>query len=254
MRYAIVLIILTMIACTQSEKTSDITERGTFAFAVMEGKPIFEDEYMFDKVDKNYLQKEIDGRKIYLIDWDGNKSYSDVGVDYIGVKMKGEYRPTIELIGKINTLNINGQTYELSQEENGMTLSQLEVAKRTHLNTLDSYFPIELTSGEHLQPAFDTDTTIIYFWATWCRPCVETLKNITPKLDELAADNITLIPIAHDCSNCEEFLEKNGMPYEYRHITKTAARQVNIQSLAKQLTFLADQSLTDDTHLSRYYR
>ncbi len=220
----------------------------------MEGKPIFEDEYMFDKVTKQYTTKLIDDSEIYLIDWNENQSFIDINEDYIGVKMSTENRPTIDVLVEENYITINGKSYLLSIEENDFVLEKFDTSVSTNLNTLNTYFPIELTSGELLNPKFNVDTTIIYFWATWCKPCVETIKNVTPQLDELAANNIEFIPVAHDCGTCKEYLQENSMPYKYYHITEDHAKKVNIQFLSKQLTFLEDKSLAQkNTRLKNYY-
>ena len=66
--------------------------------AFMDNKPIFEDEYMFDKVDKQFELKKINNVPLYFIDQDNNNEYNNVRFDYYGLKMDIEKNPTVEMI------------------------------------------------------------------------------------------------------------------------------------------------------------
>jgi|GEM_PF-2590652 len=254
MKKICVLLLLLITGCRQSKIQPEQKEYDTFSFAEMEGKPIFEDEYMFDKVSKRYLVRKVNEVELYYVDWDNNDKFDEIGTDYVGVKMETEYKPTLDILMDTNYITLNGQVNRLINNNLEPKMQGLHHYRETKLNSLTEYFPIELTSGKVLDPEFQMDTTIIYFWATWCKPCVETIKQITPKLDELRANSIDFIPVAHDCGACAEFIDEHDLPYNYFHITEKAATQVNIKSLSKQLTFLRDKKLAvRNTSLNKYY-
>ena len=111
------------------------------------------------------------------------------------------------------------------------------------LNTITELTPIELSNGDIFYPETKKDSTVIYFWATWCRPCVETLKNID--INKLENSNIEIIPIAYNCSGTKEFLNKNELTFEDLTISEQSAKHYNIKSLSKEYTFLKNKSVSN---------
>jgi len=189
----------------------------TFEFAVYKDQPIFVDTYLYDKVSKQTQIVAVGDLQLYLVDW-------------------------------------NGKTYAVVKKDDVFSADIVQFQSDVSLNLVDQYFPVELIDGELLQPEFKKDTTVIYFWATWCGPCIKTLKNIGPNIEKLNAQGIDFIPVAYKCSDSKEFLTKNNLPFEDHIVTEKSAKYYNIQNLSKQYTFLADGQISEkNVDLKQFY-
>jgi len=226
----------------------------TFEFAVYKDQPIFVDTYLYDKVSKQTQIVAVGDLQLYLVDWNGNDDFDEVGIDYIGTKTKLEMKPTLEQMKDSNYINWNGKTYAVVKKDDVFSADIVQFQSDVSLNLVDQYFPVELIDGELLQPEFKKDTTVIYFWATWCGPCIKTLKNIGPNIEKLNAQGIDFIPVAYKCSDSKEFLTKNNLPFEDHIVTEKSAKYYNIQNLSKQYTFLADGQISEkNVDLKQFY-
>lgn len=253
MKNLLIILLGTMISCNLTEQNNTSTIK-SFEFAVYNNEPIFEDEHLYNKKIKNSINKLVKGVSIYLIDWNNNDKYFEKGIDYIGIKSSLDNIPTIERIEESNSLNINGKSYSTKIIDDNIQLVEKANLERVNLNLVTKYFPIELMGNKRLDIEFTSDSTVIYFWATWCAPCIETLKQIGPKNKKLKEIGINIIPVAYNCSDSKEFLERNNLPYENFQITEKSAQEYNIQSLSKQYTFLKDGSIADsNVKLRKYY-
>lgn len=243
----------TLVFCLSCSNTAP-PKMETFEFAVYKDQPIFVDTYLYEKESKQAKVITLGDLELYLVDWNGNSDFGEVGIDYIGTKSKLEMKPIIELQGKTNHLNWNGKTYTVTKKDDGYGVDMAKFKPDVSLNLVDQYFPVELTDGKLLQPEFARDTTVIYFWATWCGPCIKTLKNIGPKMEKVRASGIDFIPIAYKCSDSREFLAKNDLPFENYIVTEKSAKYYNIQNLSKQYSFLANGQISGkNVNLKQFY-
>lgn len=251
MKYLNLVLFVTIISCNQSTLNDD-SKLSKFEFAVYNDEPILEDEYLFDKQSKNCKTEKVNNIDFYFIDWNNNGIYKEHGIDYIGIKSSLEYRPTIIKLDTLNSIRINGISHALTVHENSSELNQDVRLVDTDLHLITELTPMILENGQTFYPEITSDSTVIYFWATWCRPCIETLKSIN--VQKLNDNGIILIPIAYNCSGSKEFLEENNLSFEDLIISEKSAKDYNIKSLSKQYTFIKNKEVSNrNVNLKRYY-
>ena len=251
MKYLTIVIIATIWSCKPSYQTPK-TDLQAYKFAILEDEPIFEDEYLFEKEEKKCLVERINDINFYHCDWNNNGNYKEIGIDYVGIKSKLENKPTLVKIDSTNHININGQNYIYKSTDITNKLVETKTKQNSILNLVTKLSPILLENGEYFLPETNSDSTVIYFWATWCRPCVETLKNID--FQKLEKSNITLIPIAYNCSKSANFIKKNKLKFQDLIISEKSALDYNIKSLSKQYTFLKNGEISNkNVNLKKYY-
>ena len=251
MKYLILLLFAVIYSCNSSTVTEDV-RFAEFEFSVYNNEPIFEDEYLYDKISKNCLIEKVDEIDIYHIDWNNNSNFKEIGIDYIGIKSELEYKPAIVKIDTSNGIRLNGISHKLKFQDNYMNFNPAADTIVSELNLLTELTPIILENGKPFYPEIKHDSTVLYFWATWCRPCIETLKKIDVK--KLSTNGIKLIPIAYKCSDSTEFLKENNLNFEDLIISEKSAKVYNIKSLSKQYTFLKNKEVSDNNvNLKEYY-
>ena len=250
-KYFILILITIAYSCKLKSQNEEIKYE-EFSFATYDNEPVFEDEYLYEIVQKKCLIENVNGIEIYNCDWNNNGKYRELGIDYLGVKSKLEKKPTLIKFDTLNCIKINGINYEYTFDGKNSKLKKASNVKESKLSLITKLTPIELENGKTYYPKIKSDSTVIYFWATWCRPCVETLKNI--EVTKLEKQGINFIPIAYNCSETYEFLEKNNLNFEDLIISEKSAKAYNINSLSKQYTFLKNGDLSDkNVNLDKYY-
>lgn len=247
--------LLILFACKPEVKISVPQKPSRFEFATYKDEPVFEDADLYTKKSKNIEVVTYDNLKIYLIDWNENGDFYEIGKDYIGVKPSSEPTPVIHILKDTNSINYNGIIYTSITSNRSLSISKTK-KETTHadLYIIDRYIPIALRDGLVLNPKFERDTTVIYFWATWCLPCIETLKTLGPIDAELKAKGIDFIPVAYNCSNTAQFLKENSLPYKDYQITPEMSKLYHIYNLSKQFTFLKNQEMAiGNLDIKAYY-
>ncbi len=240
----ICIILFSFFLSCKPSTTREIHQVENYHFAILDNEPVFEDEYLFEKEKKSCLIENVEGVLIYYCDWNSNGNHKEIGVDYIGIKSKLEQKPTLIKLEKNTPVNINGEMQNFYLEENTLRSSEKKLDLVTNLNITTKLHPILLESNEYFLPKIHSDSTVIYFWATWCRPCVETLKNID--LEKLEKKNISFIPIAYNCSGTKDFFNQNSLNFSDLNISEQAAKDYNILSLPTQYTFLKNGEISDN--------
>lgn len=225
----------------------------SYEYAVYENEPVFEDEYLFPTTIKKGKAKMLDDVEVSLIDWNDNGVYGEIDTDYLGIKTHLNNKPTLQKLKSKNIININGVSYEIIIDEDNYSLAQTSHTD-SDINVITKYVAINLSDGSTLNLELEDEKTVIYFWATWCGPCVKTLKGLADKMGQLKADGIRFIPIAYDCSDYASFIEKHNLPYEAIAADKEVGKMYGIFNLPVQYTFdragnLAKQNL----NLKNYY-
>ena len=215
---------------------------------------MFEDEYLYSKQIKKSRVRTVNNIEYYQIDWNDNGEFLEYGIDYIGLKSSLESKPTVVKIDSVNRLKINGVNYKLVIKNDKMIFSENQDSTEAFVSLITELVPIELEDSTVFFPELTRDSTVIYFWATWCRPCIETLKKITLNLEKLKAEGIEFIPIAYNCTGTIEFLSANKLPFQDLKISEESARIYNIKSLSKQYTFFKNGEIADaNVNLRKYY-
>ena len=216
----------------------------SFTFAVVENKPIFKDEYLHDKVNKNSIKLTSGKTDWYLIDWNANGKYNDVGIDYFGVKSPFKNRPIISILEEKNNINHNGKTYSINKKNDFRKLIKTHFHIDNKISYISSFIPIKLSDGTILTDEIlkDYDKTVLYFWATWCSPCVKKLKQIEASKEKLANEKINFIPIYYECSlsSVIELNDKKGLNFEPKEISNVSALNYQISALPE--TYVFDKS------------
>lgn len=85
---------------------------------------------------------------------------------------------------------------------------------------------------------------VICFWATWCKPCVDELKEYKKVYEEIDNKNITFVAVSIDdersMSKVEPFVKGNKLPFiTLFDNNKDVARKFSVQSVP--YTFILDK-------------
>jgi len=85
------------------------------------------------------------------------------------------------------------------------------------------------------------DKTVIYFWATWCAPCVSKLEEMEPLKEKLIADKINFVPIYYKCSfsAVKELNKEKGLNFDLKEVSEWSALSYQISGLPE--TYVFDQ-------------
>lgn len=222
-------------SCSKSEEIQ------TFNFSVDENKPVFVDEYLFDIQNKNSIKLTSGKTDWYLIDWNGNGIYNEVGIDYIGVKSPFKYRPIITILKDKNFINHNGKTYSIDKKNDFRTPIKTDFKEYNKISYISDFIPIELSDGKVLNDDIlnGYNKTVIYYWATWCAPCVEKLEQMELLKEKLENDKINFIPIYYmsSSSSVKELNNKKGLSFEPLEVSELSALNYQISALPETYVF-----------------
>jgi len=225
-----------------------------FEYAVYENEPVFEDAFLFPSQSKKAMVDESEIFDIYIIDWNQNGNYGDKNEDYIGVKSPLDRKPNLSMIADTNCIKYNGDLYDVMLVDSGIKISESVSNKSSELSLIDKYIPLVMADDQILNLTFEKDSTMIYFWATWCAPCVQTLKEIGPRMKELNAKGIDIIPVAYNCSDSRDFLLKHDLPFENHVLSESTATLYSVYGLPEKFTFLKDGRMaSSNINLRRFY-
>jgi len=226
-----------MISC--SNPKSETIE--SFEFAIYDDLPIFEDEYLYSKEFRKGLKFISDETEWYLIDWNQNGIYSEIGVDYYGVKSPFKNRPIVAILKEENFLKHNEKTFSIEKETNFRSLKVTSLKLDNKISYISNFIPIELTDGSVLENAIleSYDKTVIYYWATWCAPCVKKLEQVENNRKQLERLNINFIPIYSGCHLNEviELNEKKGFNFAPMEVSEKSAVSYQISGLPETYVF-----------------
>ncbi|MEP2770986.1 MAG: TlpA disulfide reductase family protein [Fulvivirga sp.] len=242
----IVLLNCLLIGCSpvENNEKSNLKAKSSkvrFSYAIYNNTPQFEDEYMYDKQLKEGVKMSLDKLEWYHIDWNENGNYFDVGIDYIGVKSISDQKPIVDLLAYDNVINCNGNSYRISKKENFRQANLLEKTQPSSLYYINKFVDIPLESGTIISEEVLSgyDKTIIYFWASWCKPCIEKLSFYEQNKEKLAQQKIQVIPIYAKSSrnSIEEIMKKKGFTFEPLEISQESAEHFRLNALPQSYTF-----------------
>jgi thiol-disulfide isomerase/thioredoxin len=239
--------------CSCGKSGEKVIQTGLFSFAVFQNKPVFEEEYLYPQVAKKYRLLSQQGIQWYLIDWNDDGRYDEPNIDYMGLSDNTALRPVLTRLKATNSFKVDDQTYAVDSTSDYQIARRIKFADEVELSTITRFNQIELINGEIFDLAPKKERTILYFWATWCQPCIRTLKEVD--LKKLERDDVELIPIAYDCTNVERFLNENDLEFSPLEISEQSADLYNLNALPKQYVFDQDGSLSGaKIDLKVYYK
>lgn len=232
----IVVIIILFLALNCSSNRIKV-EYGVFQFSIHQDKPVFVDEYLYPKANKSYQQLNQDDKQWFLIDWNNNGKYHEIGIDYLGLKTVNQLKPILSLLNNRNYVKIDQDNYIIAKIDDFQSIRRAKQSGKIQLSSISRFNNIKLINGEaySLKTDDENETYVIYFWATWCRPCINTLKNID--IEKLKTNSIRFIPIAYNCSNIEKFLNDNHLNFQALEISEESAELYNLNSLPRYFVF-----------------
>lgn len=234
-------VFLIFFICFSSCKKVTNTTKVTFEFAVYNDEPVFVDEYLYEKTSKNSIEFIENKLKWYLIDWNGNGIYNEKGIDYYGVKSPFKKRPIIAVLEETNLLNHNGITYAIHESTNYEELQKTAYKPLNTMSYISDFMPIALTNGSTIDSTIlkGYDKTVIYFWATWCAPCIEKLEAVKQHKEELALKKINFVPICYGCAYDEIIAlnERKELEVEPIEVTRNSALMYQLAGLPETYVF-----------------
>lgn len=212
-----------------------------FEFAVYDNEPIFVDEYLYKKENKNGIKFSSNDTEWYLIDWNNNGIYNDVGIDYYGVKSPFKRRPIVSLLEDVSILNHDEVTYTIESETNFRELKKSDFKPENSVSYISNFIPIELSDGTILESNIlrDYEKTVIYYWATWCAPCIDKLEQIELNRKQLDVEKVNFIPIYYGCTYGDviKLNEKKGLNFNPIEVSNRSAISYQIAGLPETYVF-----------------
>ncbi len=177
-----------------SRKVTPKTAIQTIEVPIFENRPIYEDSYLYPQEGKGITRRTINDQELILIDWNNDSIFTEVGVDYYGFEIPGEAVPRMFPLKSTNRFERNGQIMAYDPLAN--TLSASNITPGSEIPSfLDEIAPIQLSDGQLLEFA-DTENAVIYFWASWCAPCIRKLIAINNSWDDWSQKGYRFIPVA----------------------------------------------------------
>lgn len=233
----------TFISC---KKTNDY-EVKEFEFAVYENAPMFIDEYMYDKEVRQAKRITVNDIEWFLIDWNKNGRFNDIGIDYFGVKSAFRKRPICEVLKQQNYLNHNLSTYLVDKESEFLIPKHVEYNPTNSLSYITEFIPLELGDGTLFNNSDfkKYNKTVIYFWATWCKPCLRTLDKVNKESELLNSKRINFIPIYYQSSHkdVEALFTENNYSFKPIGVSDRGALTYHLESMPTVYVFNSEGKL-----------
>lgn len=239
----LILLVSSLGILARCNQRKNIITLAQFTFAVDNNGPVNHERILYPK--ENKPAKEIINEALswYLIDWNNNGIYNEINKDFIGVKNTFDVYPIIEPIKKENIISYNGVAYSLDNVTEESIPIPTTYSLPIPLSYVDEYVPISVNNGLDtiiLNPDFESyDQTIIYFWATWCLPCVSKMEEAHYAAYEMKAKNIQFIPVAYksDLQNINGFYKKHKMKFAPLKIMDDSAMKIQLLSVPQAYVY-----------------
>jgi thiol-disulfide isomerase/thioredoxin len=196
-------------------------------------RPICEEEYLYVKEQREVVEDVVNaGLKLVYLDWNGDSIFNESGVDFFGfVNNDGSYSCFHPLKAQ-NTLLVNGEFYEM-RPLNYKVYSVLPkyvdeeaeiVSFNSQVKTLQLEGGVELSLND-----YPKDKSIIYFYATWCKPCIKTLVAYNEASCE---QDFNFLPIALESSpgSLDKLFENKGFQFGLLIGAESLKQQFEIKS------------------------
>lgn len=226
-----------LISCTES-KNEDIE---IFEFAIYDNVPLFVDEYLYTKETRNGIRLVSDQTEWYLIDWNNDGTFDEIGIDYYGVKSPFKRKPILAILKEQNVFNHNAKSYSIEKETRFREIIETELHPKNEISYISDFIPIILADGKILNSDIlnNFDKTVIYFWATWCAPCVKKLEQVERLKNQLSDKRINFIPINYKSGlgSVLELNEKKNISFEPIEISERSALEYQVLALPETYVF-----------------
>lgn len=178
-------------------KVAPKTEILQNSIPIYENEPIYKDTYLYPTEVKNVTNRKINDYDIFFTDWNNDSIFTEVGVDYFGFNIEGESLPKLFLLDTVNHFMLNGKVLAYCPLANN-----IEDAKHPGGDIptfIDQLLPLPLIENDTIK--FDLeDDVILYFWASWCAPCIQKLEKINLEWDAWSNKKYRFIPVALESS------------------------------------------------------
>ncbi|MEO1438706.1 MAG: TlpA disulfide reductase family protein [Bacteroidota bacterium] len=174
-------------------------QNATKPFYLLGTETLTAELYLGDQIQREVQTWRIDDSYFYLIDWNQNGSFTDLGVDQIAADKLKAWPPKLQPLKAQNTLQTDRKTvvfspleplalaFDLSPSTDSVDLELISILPDClHLQNaeLDNQLTAALNTSEGLA---------LYFWATWCQPCVKKIKLL--ETTDYFENGIQYIPI-----------------------------------------------------------
>lgn len=216
-------------------------EKVSFDFPVYNNEPMFADEYLYPKKQKNGIKISNNELEWYLIDWDENGKFNDIGTDYFGVKSPWRKNPITKKLSDTSYFRHDNELFMIMKSSNYLEAFFSTKKVATNISYISNYIPIELSNGTILDKSIlkGHSITVIYFWASWCSPCIQNLIEITLSKNALSNHKINFIPIFYECSkeSVLEIFKKKKLNFEPLELSEKSAILYQIYSLSQTFVF-----------------
>ncbi len=196
-------------------------------------RPVCEEEYLYVKAQREVVEETVNAElKLVYLDWNGDSIFNETGVDFFGfVNNDGSYSCFHPLKDQ-NTLLINGEFYEMRPlNYNVYSLLPKYVGEEEEVISFNSQMEsIQLEGGVELSLSdYPKNKSIIYFYATWCKPCIKTLVDYNEANCE---QDFNFFPIALESSpgSLKKLFENRGFKFDLLIGAESLKQQFEIKS------------------------
>jgi thiol-disulfide isomerase/thioredoxin len=203
----------------KNRKVARKTKDSYRTFYKMDDKPITSDLFLGEKIQRLTQTWRIYDNLIYLVDWDDNGRFDDLKIDKIGVDKLQSWPPKL--------IDLEDENVIQTERESVSYIPSSSIASSFNVTTsigLDELKPIkklpeQLLSQDSLlnlqfkEETNSLDSFALYFWATWCQPCVRKIKKL--ESSNYIHDGIKYIPICIKSSknSLNDFKNKNDLSF-----------------------------------------
>jgi len=203
----------------KNRKVTRKTKESYRTFYKMEDEPITSDLFLGEKIQRSTQTWRIYDNLIYLVDWNENGRFDDVKIDKIGVDKLQSWPP--KLIDLEDENIIQTERERISYTPRSTIASSFNITTSIGHNELEpiNKLPEQFLSQDSLlvqkykEETNRLDSFALYFWATWCKPCVRKIKKL--ESSNYIHDGIKYIPICikSNKNSLNDFKKKNDLSF-----------------------------------------
>lgn len=205
-------------------------------------QPICEDTYLYVPEERNQVILSYDkGIRLAYIDWNMDGLFREKDVDYFAFVYPDETLSCYFKIDEKDTITINGSQIVIDHltMESQVLSATIQDEANVDITLFTQLDNISLSDGDRFPLVNLTyDTTIVYVYATWCKPCVRKMKSVSESSCEFKAN---FIPLALESSerSVQLLFEKFDFPFLRLIGDETLKNRYGVESFP--LTLLLDK-------------
>ena len=124
---------------------------------------------------------------------------------------------SLTLLVAITSCKPNQSPADIEKKTDTSPATHEQVIAANNQAKVDTFFDASFKQFDrqpHSLSQYKGKTVVAYFWATWCKPCIKEVPQLTALQNQYKNKNVQFIGIAIDnADKVEKFSKDNGIPY-----------------------------------------